>query len=110
MILRIAATVAILVAPGPFMSLAAQEKPAGVRGTVKRVAPDGYAAGWMLTQWEWGSGTVLTHAGATPMNYCVIWLAPDQKFAVMVAANIGPDRAAQPCGDVCGQLMELFLQ
>ena len=59
-------------------------------------AADGYAAGWMVTEWEGDGGTVLTHAGANPMNCCVIWLAPEQKFAVMVATNIGPDRAAQP--------------
>jgi CubicO group peptidase (beta-lactamase class C family) len=91
------------------------EKPLLKSETLKRlhtplVAVDSYAAGWGLTQWEGGSGTVLTHAGATPMNYCAIWLDLDRKFAVMVATNIGPDRAANPCSDVCGKLMELFLK
>jgi CubicO group peptidase (beta-lactamase class C family) len=83
--------------------------------TLKRLhtpqaANDSYASGWMRTRLEGRDDKVLTHAGANPMNYCAIWLVPDRKFAIVVATNIGPDRAAKPCSDVCGQLLDMYLK
>jgi CubicO group peptidase (beta-lactamase class C family) len=73
-------------------------------------ANDGYAAGWGLTGTEWSNGPALVHAGANPMNYCVIWLAPQRKCALIVATNMGPPQAQKACDDVIARLVNQFLQ
>ncbi|MBI2919720.1 MAG: beta-lactamase family protein [Planctomycetes bacterium] len=56
---------------------------------------DGYAMGWSVTArpgWAKGAGRedtgrVLTHNGSNTMWYCVVWIAPEKGFAVLVATN-----------------------
>jgi CubicO group peptidase (beta-lactamase class C family) len=68
-----------------------------------------YAGGWLVTERDWGGGTVLTHAGSNTLSYCVIWAAPRRKSAVMVATNVGPEHAAKACDDLAGSLIQQFL-
>lgn len=64
-------------------------------------ADDGYACGWGVTTRSWagasktGSHRVLTHSGSNTMWYCVVWMAPERDFAVLVACNRGGDQGAK---------------
>jgi CubicO group peptidase (beta-lactamase class C family) len=62
-----------------------------------RAKPDGgdYALGWNVTARPWAPGPILTHSGSNTMWFCVAWLAPDAKFAVLVTSNLG--NAAKAC-------------
>ncbi len=68
---------------------------------------DNYALGWMVTEREWGGGTVLNHAGCNTMNYAVVWMAPRKGFAVLVVCNQGDDVAAQACDEAASALIRL---
>jgi CubicO group peptidase (beta-lactamase class C family) len=59
-----------------------------------------YALGWGVAQRGWGGGTVLTHGGSNTMFYCVVWVAPERDFAVLVACNQGGDTASKACDEV----------
>ncbi len=51
--------------------------------------PEGgeYACGFGVTKRPWTKGVVLTHSGSNTMWYCVVWAAPADDFAVLVACN-----------------------
>jgi CubicO group peptidase (beta-lactamase class C family) len=68
-----------------------------------------YALGWLITQRSWGGGTVMTHAGSNTMFFTVMWLAPTKSFAVVVASNAPPDRAAKGCDQAAWALIQRFL-
>ncbi len=70
----------------------------------------GYALGWGLCDRDWGGGKVLQHTGSNRMNYCVVWVAPQKNFAVLVATNRGGDDAAKGLDDVCAAMIKKFLQ
>lgn len=53
-----------------------------------------YALGWAITERPWAKGPILTHSGSNTMWYCVAWLAPEAKFAVLVTCNQGEAGAA----------------
>jgi len=59
-----------------------------------------YALGWSVAKRNWGGGKVLTHAGSNTMFYCVVWIAPERNFAVLVACNQGGDIASKACDEV----------
>ena len=68
-----------------------------------------YAGGWLVTQRPWANGTAFTHAGSNTLNYCVVWMAPNRDFAVMVATNQGNGGAAAACDDAATALIERYL-
>ena len=69
---------------------------------------DDYACGWIVTERGWAKGTALTHSGSNKMNYCVFWLAPERKFAVIIVTNVGD--AVAPCDEVAASVIKEFLR
>lgn len=83
-----------------------------------------YFAGWQITTRKWAEGAragdtgrVLTHAGSNERWYCVVWVAPEIDFAVLVTCNRGvlSDHggfkdltAANGCDEVAGALVRAF--
>lgn len=53
-----------------------------------------YAHGWVVTKRRWAEGPILTHSGSNTLWYCVAWLAPSARFAVLVTCNHGDGAAA----------------
>lgn len=64
-----------------------------------------YALGWIAVERDWAGGRALTHAGSNTLNYCVVWLAPQRGFAVVVTTNQGGEKAAQACDEVAAALI-----
>ncbi|MFA6044066.1 MAG: serine hydrolase domain-containing protein [Phycisphaerales bacterium] len=75
---------------------------------------DGYACGWIVTKRPWaaakpgGSQRVLTHNGTNTMWHCVVWMAPDRDFAVLVACNRGGSAGAKATDEAAAQLIAEF--
>lgn len=75
------------------------------------VAPgDEYALGWITMERDWGGGKVLMHNGSNTMNYAVIWLAPEKKFAAMALCNSGDDSAEEVCDEVVSKVIGQVLE
>ncbi len=71
-----------------------------------RAAPDDdFAMGWIVAERPWANGRVLTHEGSNTMWTCVVWLAPERDFAVLVTCNQGGDGAHQACDRACAALI-----
>lgn len=68
-----------------------------------------YAGGWVVTSRPWASGKVYTHAGSNNQNFCVVWMAPDENFAVMAATNAGGGDTAEACDRAAWTLIEKYL-
>ena len=68
-----------------------------------------YALGWIVTERDWGGGTVLTHAGSNTMNFAVVWMAPQRDFALLVCTNQGGPVAGQACDEAASALVRLHL-
>jgi CubicO group peptidase (beta-lactamase class C family) len=75
-----------------------------------------YAAGWGVATRSWAKGTspadtglVLTHSGSNTMWHCVTWIAPERRFAIVVACNLGDGQAAKGNDAACGALIQEFL-
>jgi len=66
---------------------------------------ENYAYGWLNADRPWGGGRVLTHAGSNTMWYCVVWIARNRDFAVLVTCNQGGDDAAKACDRAAGALI-----
>ncbi|MGK0185935.1 MAG: hypothetical protein ACI9R3_001718 [Verrucomicrobiales bacterium] len=58
-----------------------------------------YGLGWQISN-DPAAGLLLSHGGTNRKWYSRIWLAPDKKFAVVVACNSGSGKAAALCNDV----------
>lgn len=69
-----------------------------------------YAMGWIAVEREWADGVALTHAGSNTINFAVAWLAPKQKFAVLVVTNIGGDKSPQACDEVASYVIQTYLK
>lgn len=69
-----------------------------------------YAVGWRVVQRPWAGGTALTHNGTNTMNFAVMWLAPDKKFAAVAACNIDSDLGSKACDDAVGFLIGEYLK
>jgi CubicO group peptidase (beta-lactamase class C family) len=65
-----------------------------------------YALGWRVTERPWAPGPILTHAGSNTMWFCVAWLAPAARFAVLVTCNQGDSGAA--CDAVAAACIQRF--
>jgi CubicO group peptidase (beta-lactamase class C family) len=91
---------------------------AGVEGTGRvlakesyehlRVPPFGgtYAYGWQTVERGWAGGTAYTHAGSNTLNFAVAWFAPARRFGVLVATNVGTQKAFKACDEVVGALIK----
>ena len=66
-----------------------------------------YALGWIVTQREWGGGTVFNHAGDNTMNFANVWIAPQRDFAILVCVNQSGDMAFQATDAAVGALIKL---
>jgi CubicO group peptidase (beta-lactamase class C family) len=67
-----------------------------------------YALGWIVLQRPWAKGRTLMHNGSNTMFYVVVWLAPEENCAVVVASNIGVDEAIQGCDEAAGKLISQY--
>ncbi len=72
-----------------------------------------YAMGWSVTKRDWAQGSapgdagrVLTHNGSNTMWFCVAWLAPEKKFAVLVMCNQGGEKAEKACDEAASALIQ----
>jgi len=75
------------------------------------VAPsDEYGVGWRRVQRSWAGGYALTHNGTNTMNYAVMWLAPDRKFAAVAACNIDSGLGARACDEAVSYLIRSYLK
>ncbi len=66
-----------------------------------------YALGWIVTERDWGGGTVLTHGGCNTMNFANVWIAPQRDFALLVCINQGDSIAAKASDQAIGALLKL---
>ena len=69
-----------------------------------------YAMGWVETQRPWAAGRTLTHNGSNTVWYCVVWMAPNRDFAVLVACNQGGDEAAKACDEAASALINDYIE
>src|ERR1043165_3341892 len=69
---------------------------------------DKYACGWGVTSRPWaGEGTrVLTPSGSNTLWFCVVWIAPEKDFAVLVACNKGGTDASKACDEAAFALIQ----
>ena len=85
-------------------------KPETFRKLHTALAGQDYAMGWVVTERSWGGGKVLTHTGSNTMFFTVIWIAPEKDFAVVVATNLGGDRAEKGADAAAWQLIQQTLR
>jgi len=69
-------------------------------------AREDYALGWRVTSRPWAKGPILTHSGSNTMWFCVAWLAPEAKLAVLVTCNHGDGASA--CDAVAAACVRRF--
>ena len=69
-----------------------------------------YGFGWNITTRPWANGAVWTHTGTNTMNYAVMWLAPNRKFAVVVATNMGGDVGGKGIDEAASALIGKVLK
>lgn len=63
-----------------------------------------YACGWNILERGWAQGPALMHNGSNTMNYCVIWMAPNRKFAAIAVPNTGPEDAAKAADQAVSEI------
>ncbi|MFQ5494401.1 MAG: serine hydrolase, partial [Phycisphaerae bacterium] len=68
-----------------------------------------YASGWIARKRPWGGGRVFTHAGSNNANFCVVWMAPQKRFAVLVATNCAGGDTAKACDEAVWMLIQSYL-
>ena len=69
---------------------------------------DDYALGWKVLKRPWANGRALMHNGSNTMFYVVVWMAPEKNCAVIVASNIGVDKAFEGCDEAAGKLIDQY--
>ena len=69
-----------------------------------------YGVGWVILKRPWAGGTALYHNGTNTMNYTVIWLAPEKKFAAVATCNIDSGIGTKACDDAVSFLIEKYLK
>jgi CubicO group peptidase (beta-lactamase class C family) len=69
-----------------------------------------YGCGWINLERPWAGGTALMHNGTNTMNYAVMWLAPNKKFAAVAACNIDSEIGPKTCDDAVSFLIEKYLE
>lgn len=83
-------------------------KPEALTGLHTPTAIHPYAAGWVVTKRGWAHGPVLTHTGSNTMFFTVIWMAPEDRFAVLACCNVGGDVGAKACDAAVAGLIQRF--
>jgi CubicO group peptidase (beta-lactamase class C family) len=75
-----------------------------------------YAGGWMVSTRPWAKGAqdrdtgrVLTHGGSNTLWHCVTWVAPERRFAVVVACNQGDGEATKANDAAAWAMIQEFL-
>ena len=59
---------------------------------------------------DWAKGTALTHTGSNGGNYALVWMAPQQDFAVIVTTNIGSvDEALEALNKTSDVLIDMYV-
>lgn len=81
-------------------------KPETLAALHDKPAKGDYALGWGVTRRAWAPGPILTHSGSNTVWYCVAWLAPEAKFAVLVTCNQGD--AGKACDEVAAECITRF--
>jgi len=66
-----------------------------------------YAMGWITATRDW-DGQVLTHSGSNLLWYSVVWAAPEQGFAVLVATNEAGEHAARGTDEAAWALIRHY--
>lgn len=69
-----------------------------------------YALGWVVTQRDWGGGTVFNHGGSNTMNFANVWIAPNRDFAAIVCTNQGGDEAFAATDDAASALIGAYIK
>jgi CubicO group peptidase (beta-lactamase class C family) len=70
---------------------------------------DKYACGWVVHERSWAKGPALMHNGSNTMNYCLIWMAPERKFAAIAVSNADDQSSAGPCDSVVSAFIDKYL-
>ncbi len=70
------------------------------------VSGQDYALGWIAVERDWAGGRALTHAGSNTMFFALIWIAPRKNIAVVVATNLGSDKAFEGCDQTVSALIQ----
>jgi CubicO group peptidase (beta-lactamase class C family) len=86
--------------------------PSGSLEILHTIAPPAtdYALGWVVLQRPWAGGTALMHNGTNTLNYTVIWIAPEKKFAAVATCNIDSGLGAKACDEAVSLLIGRFLK
>eukprot|EP01031_Cornospumella_fuschlensis_P046005 gene46005-56308_t len=66
---------------------------------------DSYACGWMSVPRDWAAGQALHHSGSNTLWHVSMWLAPERRFVVIAATNVGGDDAEQACDEAVALLI-----
>jgi CubicO group peptidase (beta-lactamase class C family) len=69
-----------------------------------------YACGWLVTQKDWGGGTVFNHGGSNTMNFANVWIAPGRDFAILVCVNQGGDAGFKASDEAVSELINLYFK
>lgn len=69
-----------------------------------------YAVGWLSLDRPWAHGKALNHNGSNTMNYAVMWLAPERRFAVVATANIDSAASVKACDEACAMMIGRYLE
>ncbi len=67
-----------------------------------------YGMGMGLSKRRWSEGTILRHAGSNTMWNAVMWIAPEEKFAVVAMSNIWGEEAQKNCDDAIWWLVRKY--
>jgi CubicO group peptidase (beta-lactamase class C family) len=67
-----------------------------------------YSCGFAVTTRPWSKGKVLTHNGSNTMWFCVLWLAPAERFGVLVTCNQAGKQAEQACDAVASRMVQQY--
>ena len=70
------------------------------------VAGAQYAFGWVVTRRPWAPGPIIWHNGSNTLWFCVAWISPESKFAVLVVSNHGD--ASKACDEVAATCIRRF--
>jgi hypothetical protein len=70
-------------------------KPATFAFLHNPLPPLNVGTSWALGSASWARGRLLWHSGSTGRNYALCHIAPEEEFAICVAANIAFDGAHQ---------------
>jgi len=69
---------------------------------------ENYAPGWFILRRSWARGPVLNHLGSNTMWYSAVWLAPEERFAVLVVTNLGTDQGEAACELAASRMLRKY--